>query len=709
MIYLFWRDFTKEEKKKVIHFRPVFYLFLAFMIGMIFSRKIYAGVLSYILLSACLFVGLFLVSLYRKKFIALILCLCAFFAGNGVYYLAANPYLSLPMYEEEVLVVGRVTDSITYRGNSATVVLENVSINGDKTKNIYLGISNVEKLQVGNYFAFETFVTRENLFELGSFSSYCVRQNIGYTASVDYLAIVRVEGDMHLDEKIRQSIKDTLFDNMSEENAGLAYAVITGDKSFVDADAYSYYKSTGIVHLLTVSGLHVGILISFIGFIFKKLKMKGWLNFLVTAILLLFYNYICGFAPSVMRASIMGLCLLLSMVLGKQRDGLVSLGVAGFLISLINPLYVFDSGFLMSFFCLAMIIILYKPLFRVFSKFLPKWASSYISLSLCSQIAIFPFLASFFQGINFLAFFVNLVIVPIFSFVFILLLVFTLLSIILNFLGPMLSLSNLTFSALTDIAKFYTDPIAMISLSPLDEGITISASLIIFVVSDFVMLKWKVKSYILCLLASLFMFAVVMSYVPNRNKTSEIYYISSYGDMICLRSKNGQSLIVGDAFTKSKFLIHEKIKSVDYLLLMDEPIVTDEKEMKFFENNILSFENYDSVENEKVLNKDETNVIGDFSITAIYTSEVRATKIEFDGISIFFTSASDLVYNIDDLNFLGTGEYDIAFIYTNIFLVDKIEAKKYIGPSFSSHIDHSHEEIGNMCFYGENLKLRSLD
>jgi len=700
---------AKEEKKKIIHFRPVFYLFLSLMIGIIFARKIYSGDLFYIILSISLFVILFFVCFYRKKFLALILCFVTFLVGNGVFYLAANPYYNLPMYETNVVVEGRVTDSIDDSGYAKTVVLENVSINGQKTKNIYLSITNsVGTIEAGQRLTFLGRVERQKLFELGSFSSYCVRQNIGYKARVNYSDIVFAPGEKQLDEKIRESLRQTLFQNMDEDNASLAYAVLTGDKSYIDEYTYSFYKSTGIVHLLTVSGLHVGILIAFLAYVFKLLKLKGWINFLITALLLLCYNFICGFTPSVMRASIMGLCLLLSIILGKQRDGLVSLGVAGFVITLINPLYVFDSGFLMSFFCLALIIILYRPIFRVLNKILPKWASSYISLSLCSQIAILPYLASFFQKINFLAFFVNLIVVPLFSFVFILLLVLTIISTLLKFLGPTLYLSNFTFTFLTSIAKFYTDPIAMINLYPIDESITVTMSLIIFTVSDFLMLKWKAKAIILSVLGGIFIIAISVASVPFKNSDSQIFYISSYGNMICLRSKNGQSLIVGESLNKERFLRYEKIKNVDFLLMTSEPSISGEN-AGYGEKSVLSYEDYASVDGERILDKNQINLIGDFAIRSIYSyGKVLATKIDFDGISIFFTNVGDLSYNETMIEPLLDESVDVAFVYHNIWLCSKVDAKVKVTEMHSSIANYSWEEQGNMQF-NKNLVLRSVD
>ena len=137
---------------------------------------------------------------------------------------------------------------------------------------------------------------------------------------------------------------------MGEENAPLAYAVLFGDRTQVSDDILTSYNNAGILHLLAVSGLHVGFIAGLIYALLSKLKLKRLFSFIITACLLLFYNYLCNFTPSVVRATIMICVGLFANVLGKKSDTLTTIGIAGILTLLIKPLWAFDIGFQLSYF-----------------------------------------------------------------------------------------------------------------------------------------------------------------------------------------------------------------------------------------------------------------------------------------------------------------------------------------------------------------------
>ena len=175
------------------------------------------------------------------------------------------------------------------------------------------------------------------------------------------------------------------------------------------------FSLAGISHILVVSGLHVGFLVGMIFGLLRLLKLKRIPSTIITFIILLLYNIVCGFSPSVVRASIMAIVLMLSKVFGGEYDGLNSLGLAGFITLLIQPLFVFDYGFLMSYGCVAAIYLLCPTLTKLFRKFLPRKAGDLIAVSISASLGFLPFLAMFASKVNLLSPFINLLIVPIFS------------------------------------------------------------------------------------------------------------------------------------------------------------------------------------------------------------------------------------------------------------------------------------------------------
>ena len=180
-----------------------------------------------------------------------------------------------------------------------------------------------------------------------SINTYYFINNLGYYSNVNSTDVTVVSGKQNLDESIRSSVKTMLFNSLSYENANFSYAVLFGDKSLVEEITYNYFSASGIAHILAVSGLHIGFLVLMLLFLFTSIKLNKKVQFLLIFIILAFYSYMCGFSPSVVRASIMALTLLFAKLLGEQNDNISSLSFAGILILIFNPIELFSAGLLL--------------------------------------------------------------------------------------------------------------------------------------------------------------------------------------------------------------------------------------------------------------------------------------------------------------------------------------------------------------------------
>ncbi len=632
-----------------------------------------------------------------------------------MYYLSVTPFNNMTNYEGTVSIVGRITDDIADYGYYKTLTLDDVKINGESTNNVYIAITNCEELEIGKVIAFESVATKEPLFEFGSFRSDYVRNNVVYYSSVDYQDISFFPGEMKFDEKVRAKIKETLLSGMSEENAYIAYAVLTGEKSGIDGEIYNNYKSAGIVHLLCVSGLHVGILAGFIAYILKLCKANKWLRFGLTAVILLFYMYICGFAPSVVRASIMSLVFLLSFIFGRQNDSLSSVALAGIIICCVSPLFAFDAGFLMSFFCIIVINLLYRPINKILIKALPKWASSYLSLSICASLATLPFLASFYSSFNFLSLFANLIVVPLFSVIFIVLFMLTLISIIMYFMSPLLIVVDYAFTALNWIAKFYNTPVLSLPMSPLNPEITAFAFLALYCFSNFLMLGFKPRMMIVCVFTCLFVICSALSFIPIRNTESEVHYTcSSYESSLLLRSKSGKTMMIGltNKVMLKEHLDYVKVKNIDYCI---SAYAHKKDTLEFLKSrNLTSSYVYEEGEEtgEILLPKNSEVSIGDFTVQIHEKEGISlGTSISFDDVSIFFAFTEKLSYNESEFIANNVNEVDFLFAEYNTQIMSYISSNVKITRPYVSNADYSYSGFGNMILTktADNLKIRSLD
>ena len=194
-------------------------------------------------------------------------------------------------------------------------------------------------------------------------------------------------------------------------------ALTLGYQNDLTDDIKQGFRTTGTVHVLSVSGLHVGIIylmISFLlGFIRKGTKYY-WMKPSFIIVLLWVYAFITGLPPSVIRASAMLTVFCASEIFGRKSDSFHSLYIAAFFILLINPFSLFDIGFQLSF--LSVLSILYllpkvSALLKIENKYLRNIWQMFV-LSIVAQLATSPLCVYYFGTFPTYFFITNLLIVP---------------------------------------------------------------------------------------------------------------------------------------------------------------------------------------------------------------------------------------------------------------------------------------------------------
>lgn len=158
-------------------------------------------------------------------------------------------------------------------------------------------------------------------------------------------------------------LNSALKENLTGTDLAIAQALILGDKSLLDTETKNAFTNTGAMHILAVSGMHIGLILymflAVFGF-FPRLFSKKQATILIV-IFLWIYALITGFSASVIRAVLMFTVLALSQISSKQHDSINTLFFSAFILLLMNPLYILDIGFQLSY--LAMIgIFLFYPM-----------------------------------------------------------------------------------------------------------------------------------------------------------------------------------------------------------------------------------------------------------------------------------------------------------------------------------------------------------
>ena len=218
------------------------------------------------------------------------------------------------------------------------------------------------------------------------------------------------------------SIRDYLSNKIdhsviNQKNKKIAKALLLGEKEFLDKDILNAFSSAGAMHVLAVSGLHVGIIMLILQFLLKPLLglKKGRLFYIILILSGVWgYAIITGLSPSVIRAAIMFSFITVGQQLERDTSLYQSILVAAFLILLFDPYSLFKVGFQLSFLAVIGIITLQPKLYKLF--YFKRRPIDYIwqitTVSAAAQIATFPLGLYYFHQFPNLFFISNLFVIP---------------------------------------------------------------------------------------------------------------------------------------------------------------------------------------------------------------------------------------------------------------------------------------------------------
>lgn len=197
----------------------------------------------------------------------------------------------------------------------------------------------------------------------------------------------------------------------------IAQALILGVKDGIDRDTENAYAASGAMHVLAVSGLHVGIIYGIVLLFFKpfrKTKTRNILLAVVSLAVLWSYALITGFSPSVLRAVTMFSFIAVAQASGRNTNIYNTLAASGFILLMFNPYLIMSVGFQLSFLAVFGIVYIQPRIYNAWvidNSLLDKvWAITAVSIA--AQIATIPLTLLYFH--QFPTFFLvsNLAVIP---------------------------------------------------------------------------------------------------------------------------------------------------------------------------------------------------------------------------------------------------------------------------------------------------------
>jgi competence protein ComEC len=210
---------------------------------------------------------------------------------------------------------------------------------------------------------------------------------------------------------VRRNIRDAIKRYVDKRYSGFLNAILIGERTELDSSITDDFVRTGTVHVIAISGLNIALVAGIFLFIFKAFGIRKKLNLVLTSLAIVFYCFVAGSSPPVVRATVVFVIASFGFYLSRESDILNSLSLAAFLILLANPKELFNPSFQLSFGSVISIVLFVPKIEELFGK-----RTNYIiksaAVSIAASIGVFPIVARYFNIVSPVAVLANLVIVP---------------------------------------------------------------------------------------------------------------------------------------------------------------------------------------------------------------------------------------------------------------------------------------------------------
>lgn len=270
--------------------------------------------------------------------------------------------------------------------------------------------SNVNKLLAGQLLLFSSELNlvqeKRNPFDF-DYKKYLKHKNIYktvYLQSNEWMILSnRASGLKQIALNFRQRIIQ-LYQKSGIEGEQLAVfsALTLGYKDMLDAKVKKAYSGAGAMHVLAVSGLHVGIVLYILKFIFGffgYFKKRVKLNYLLIILGIWFYALVTGLSTSVLRSALMFSFLLFGQLINKRLNIYNSLAASAFVLLFVNPNFIFEVGFQLSYIAVAGIVYFQPKIEKLlyFKNVILQKSWSLTAVSLAAQLSTFPITIYYFH------------------------------------------------------------------------------------------------------------------------------------------------------------------------------------------------------------------------------------------------------------------------------------------------------------------------
>jgi competence protein ComEC len=255
------------------------------------------------------------------------------------------------------------------------------------------------------------------------YRDYCHQQGIYFTVALssrNYHVLPGKKPDIAY--KTLSEIRDWVLNQVSryvpgKKESGFAKALLIGYKDELDKELISNYSKTGVFHIIAISGLHLGIIFLLLNIVARPIQKKlhsKWPGAVLILVGLWIFSLVAGAGPSVLRSAFMFSFMVLGKSFSKNSNIYNNLAASAFLLLCINPNWLWDAGFQLSYLAVLSIIIFFRPIYHrfYFENKLVDFIWKLNAVTLSAQILTLPIAIYHFHQVPVYFLFSNLLAVP---------------------------------------------------------------------------------------------------------------------------------------------------------------------------------------------------------------------------------------------------------------------------------------------------------
>lgn len=483
--------------------------------------------------------------------------------------------------------------------------------------------------------------------------------------------------------------------NISGDEFAVASALMLGSKENIDPELMQAYASAGALHVLAVSGLHVGVVFFVLTYLLSFLDKIKYGNIFKTILQLLglwFYALLTGLSPSVIRAATMFSFLTIGRATNRNTNIYNILACSAFFILLFNPYIIMEVGFQLSYLAVIGIIFIQPKLNRLWDAQINgagkigNWLITQIwaitTVSIAAQIATFPLGLLYFHQFPNYFLFSNLIVIPVSTFV-----IYS--GVLLFAVSPVEIISNYVALVFKSLVWFLNKSVVLVEKLPysLLQGISINLIetwliyiLIIFILAFFVQQNIKFMRFAFFIIISLLFYQIIENHFQHEQKKFIVYNINKISAYDFIDGK--ENFLLSDSSfinDESKILFHVRHHWWDLGIsqnsFLDIDKIREKKNQNFLiKNNFIQFhdlkfvlinQNFSERKSERKLKVDYLLISGSPKIS------IEELKEIFDFKQIIFDSSnsnSAIKKWLEEAKNLNVNCYSV--IHNGAFIID---------------------------------------